>query len=748
MDQLDRYDPDDFDFLGPPFSAPVGRDLLLTIPQEDAVSAALNALGRGTALVLVTGESGSGRTLVAEVLADALRGRNLVVDEIAQLGGLGGTALLRRLAPLLRTAPEWLAPMLAAVASEASAAVPDAAKPDVHAPGLATPRHHRAAPQYAAKGARPPAASEMEPSGPYASRLDASGPAVLHETAQASARLVGSAQAEAPLAVIVDDAGTWPIGSLLLLASLACLPARDGPLLQVVLIGDAGLERRLVPLHRAGSAGGSTAPVSLRIPPLTIRQGQEYLAHRFAAAGGRLERTMSAAAVGEILVRCGGNPGRIDRLTDDCLALTARRRRRIVTPAVVRAVRQPSARRSARLSGPTIYALLGASGGVLAAGAGLGLAVHAWTLDRPTLFGSLPTRRTTALSSLAVSANPDAALLLEASRFGALSPADTASATHGAADRPVAAPVLVPTVPPSAVPPSSIPSAPSPALPVRSAPAPAASPPAPAPLPAWPVTPRVASNLTTVTAQPLLLDPVPPPPILAAPDALPPVVLPLPAPAVPTVVQTGDSAGLPDSASPVLSPPAVWPVPSRIVEAPADAAPRAVVDAPQAGVPQAGAPTPRGVALPFDAPLASSPPTLPSVTVHAPQVAVPHYAESVVMHVARGRDTTSVLLRRIWGQDDATAEALFRSLNPTIDGQGPWPAGTIVTVPHRTRREAALPARPRVEQARLPVSPVPQPHVIQDNPAGQVQSALPYFCRSILPHNGAEDAYTRQVCGH
>ncbi len=747
MDQFERYDPDDFDLLGLPFAVPAGGDLQLMVPQRDVVSAAVDALGRGTALALVTGAAGSGRTIVAAALADALRGHGLVVDEIAQLGGITGTALLHRVAPLLRIAPDRLSQAVAAILPDAAgAAVPHPAGPGLPVPGLAMPglaMPGLAMPGLAISGRRTAASrgaglGVREPESP-----DTSGLEVLRAAAHAGARLAEGAQTEAALAVVVDDAGTWPTESLLVLLSLARLRRGDAPLLQVVLVGDAALERRLAAMRGAGQGGGPSAPVSLRIPPLTLRQGQEYLAHRFAAAGGSLERTVSAAAAREIVVRCAGNPGRIDQLAEDCLVLAAGQRRRMVTPAVVRAACEPSARRGARRSGPVICALLGATGGVLAAGAGLGLAMHAWTPAIPA-------------SSDAAPPGPGASLFAGAGQFG--TPLSTDAVTHGAADRPAGSAGLVPAVPHPAAP-----STPSPVPAARTvlAPVPVVPPPAPVLFPDPPAVPRVAvPEEADVTAQPLLLDPVP--------VAPPRVDVPLLTQAAPVVVQAEGSAGAADLEVPALSLPAAPPVQPRSAQAPGASAPQAVAETAQAETAQAGASVSRGEAPPSGEPRVSPlSAAAPPAVVRSPQagvpqagvpqagmpVAVPQYDGAVVMHSARVRDTASVLLRRIWGHDDAVAEALFRSLNPSVDAQGPWPAGTMVTVPQRTRRargDTAPPPRPRMERVEFPAppsAPRPRSDAIYDNPAGQVQSSVPYFCRSISPQNGAEDAYTRQVCG-
>ncbi|MGI4975890.1 MAG: hypothetical protein ACRYG6_03000 [Janthinobacterium lividum] len=704
MDQTDRYDPDAFDFLGPPFAVPVRGDLLLTIPQEDALSGALNAIGRGVGLVLIAGEAGSGRTLVADALADSLQARDMTVDQIAQLGGPGGGALLARVAPLLGIEPGRLAPALAALVAATRDGGPDVAPEtrEAAARGLA-------AGQAGAGFGTVHAATGV---------IDRDRPGRVAD----GRRLAAEAWPARALAVVVDDAGTWPDEDLLLLVSLAGLRVGDSPLLRAVLIGDAALAQRVAMLRGAaagttGAAGtgqdGSDA-VSLRIPPLTLRQGEEYLAHRIAAAGGSLQRTMSPGAIEEILQRCGGNPGRIDRLADDCLAITARRRRRTVTATVVRTARQaPRPRR--RLSVPVAYALLGVAGGAIAAGTGVALALHGWSQPGSGA-GDVPDRG-------------DPALFAGAGRFGAPDPA-----------------TLPPAPAPRVLPRPYVPDYPAQGF-ARAVPR-SASPPA-----------RLA--LAPAPVAPLL-------PGVGMPSW--PAVPPLPV-AVPSTIRTPGLAVVAGAALPVLpSEPALLPAQGLAAEAelpPAPAASAIVVPPLRAG----SAPTRDAAPAPGPAPsratTATPLPVPPDPPVRLPAVAVPPPAPVrpapsgprdglVVTHVARGHDTTATLLRRIWGADDPTARALFRSLNPGIDAQGPWPSGTVVAVPQRLRGQRSsaptvLPEPPprvaEAPRAREFQAPRSREEAVRDNPAGQQRSGVPYFCRSILPQNGAEDAYTRQVCG-
>lgn len=702
MDQTDRYDPEAFEFLGPPFAVPVRGDLLLTIPQEDALSGALNAIGRGVGLVLIAGEAGSGRTLVADALADSLQARGMAVDQIAQIGGPGGGALLARIAPLLGIAPGRLAPALAALVAATRDGGPD---------GASAARD--AARGLAAGQVRPGVGTVHAVTGV----IDRDRPGRVPD----GRRLAAEARPARALAVVVDDAGTWPDEDLLLLVSLAGLRVGDAPLLRAVLIGDAALAQRVATLRGAaaettGAAGsgqdGSDA-VSLRIPPLTLRQGEEYLAHRIAAAGGSLQRTMSPGAIEEILLRCGGNPGRIDRLADDCLAITARRRRRTVTAAAVRTARQ-APRQRRRLSVPVAYALLGVVGGAIAAGTGVALALHGWSQPGSGA-GEAPVRG-------------DPALFAGAGRFGAPDPA-----------------TLPPAPAPRVLPQPYVPdypaqgfagAAPRPALPpapptrLALAPAPVAPLVPGVGVPSWPAVPQLPVAVPSTIRTPGLA--------VVAGAALP--VLP-PAPSLPHAPGPAAEAEVP-AASAIVAPPLGAEVPAT-----QDAAPASAPAPPRATT---ATPLPMPPDLPARMPAAAVPPPAPSRQAPSgPRDGL------VVMHVARGHDTTATLLRRIWGADDPTARALFRSLNPGIDAQGPWPSGTVVTVPQRLRGQRSSaptvlpepPLVPHATRAREPQAPRSREDAVRDNPAGQQQSGAPYFCRSILPQNGAEDAYTRQVCG-
>lgn len=635
MDQVDRYDPDAFDFLGPPFAAPVGGDLLLTVPQENVLSATLAAFGRGSGLVLIAGDAGSGRTLLADAITDSLCARGLVVDQIAQTGGLGSGALLARLVPRLGIARERLAPVLTALAATARGVGQDGAGPrGTLAAGWGDAGN---------AGWSDAAVIDREWSG----AAPDPGPA---GTGRASAQ-----QASA-LAVVVDDAGTWSEADLLLLASLAGLGIREAPLLQAVLIGDAALERQFGALCEAVDREGGGEAVSLRISPLTLRQGEEYLAQRFAAAGGSLQRTMSPGAVGEILLRCGGNPGRIDQLADDCLAVTARRRRRYVTATVVRTARQvPRTRR--RLSGPAAYALLGAAGGVLAAGAGVALLLSGWTRPLPA-----PSR-------------DDAALFAGTGRFAAPVPPPASVAALPAAPRPYTwdypAQGFARTVPPLVVEPQlQVPQPRALQPPVALA----AAPPAPVSqattFPDAPALPGIVPAEVEAAAVSIVLLPI-----------LSPRVTLVPAPVAPLLAAAEPPPLL--ATLPVLPPVPDWPAQVEIAVAPDNA--------PGQGVPSSArglSTTEATQAHAADAPALPVPLRLGLAPRVSPAIQPPTARRDgpVVMHVARRRDTASSLLR--------------------VKGE-----------------------------------------VMHDNPAGQAPSDVPYFCRSISPQNGAEEAYTRQVCG-
>lgn len=222
--------------------APPLGTLLLTAPQHDVVEATLGAFRRGVSLVVITGDPGSGRSLVADLVAEVLLGEGARVDRGQPPSGLGQEVLLAHAASLLRLDPALLA----------RAVLPPA--PVMVAPGLL--------------------------------------------------RVV---------AMVVDDADAWPADALRMLLSVARVRLVDGPLLHVVLMGQASLLRPVL------SAEALPAHASLRIAPLSPAQGREYLARHLAAMpfpGARL----SARAADDILAQAGGSPGRIDALVRSCLA--------------------------------------------------------------------------------------------------------------------------------------------------------------------------------------------------------------------------------------------------------------------------------------------------------------------------------------------------------------------------------------------------------------------------------------------
>ncbi len=241
---MDQYDRPDCAEVDPRIDAEAAsiRAAPLTAPQHDVVEAALGAVRRGLSLVVVTGDPGSGRSVVADHVAEALLGQGLRVDRGLPPDSRAPEALLARAASLLDLDPALLA----------RAALPPA-------------------PVMVAAGFVP------------------------------------------VVAMVVDDADAWPAGALRMLLDLARVRLVDRPLLHVILLGQAASLRPVL------SAETLPAYASLRIVPLSLAQGREYLARHLAAispAGASL----SAPVADDILTRAGGNPGRIDTLVRSCLA--------------------------------------------------------------------------------------------------------------------------------------------------------------------------------------------------------------------------------------------------------------------------------------------------------------------------------------------------------------------------------------------------------------------------------------------
>lgn len=137
-------------------------------------------------------------------------------------------------------------------------------------------------------------------------------PAFLARAALPPAPVIVATGPVRAVAIVVDNADAWPAGVLRMLLGLVRVRLVDGPLLHVILLGQATslrpmLSREILPAH-----------ASLRIVPLSLAQGREYLGRHLAAippAGASL----SAQAANDILARAGGSPGRINALVCSCL---------------------------------------------------------------------------------------------------------------------------------------------------------------------------------------------------------------------------------------------------------------------------------------------------------------------------------------------------------------------------------------------------------------------------------------------
>ncbi len=591
-------------------------DVLLTIPQEDAVVATLNAIEHHAALVTITAESGAGKTVVADAIADGLRERGMAAVRVRRPPRPTRMALLAQLAASLEIDPNLLA------------RAPD----------------------------------------------------------PAAARLVGNARPGLPLAFILDDADFWPleaVQSFALLTGGRPAGEQGRGSLHAILLGSAQL--------RAQIQASARDALFLTIPPLTLRQAREYIARRFAMHGG-IRRRMSLLAVDEVLLRAGGNPRRIDHLTDDCLALAGVERGRLVTPATVHfATRAARLALFVRLRGAMPVLLAGAAGTALAvAGLVLGLGGPS-RVNSPApgagLIGTLSPPAIQAPADSVPAAPPSSPL--DASSQGAAPSNGTGTPS----------PIPTPSVGDQALTSPSIPRADPFATPIS-------------PVTTLPVPDGSGSNAPALAALPL-------PPGMMAMSALSLVAAPgaasVTAP-VPRPIGSRIELAIPD-----VAPARIPPMPASPdiqVLAASNADPRSSIEQPTEG--SVGD---------------VSPPPLPPARLSSRQAR--GYDGPVLMHRAVGGETMSRLLVRIFGRNDAAAQALFRTLNPGIDSPGPWPRGVVVAVPVGLRRN-------RSSQPRLAPEPGPE---ARDNPVGETRSSLPYFCRSISPQNSAENDYTRQVCG-
>jgi len=135
--------------------------------------------------------------------------------------------------------------------------------------------------------------------------------------------------------LLVDEAHRLGLDALTRLRKLAAVRVEGRAALHVVLVG------RFAPpaveeLHRLGRPLNINPPV--HVEPLEYTDTRDYILGRLRLAGGTGRPVFDANTIAEIHARCGGNPGRINRLCGHILLQLFMEGRSDANAAVVRAV--------------------------------------------------------------------------------------------------------------------------------------------------------------------------------------------------------------------------------------------------------------------------------------------------------------------------------------------------------------------------------------------------------------------------
>ena len=148
--------------------------------------------------------------------------------------------------------------------------------------------------------------------------------------------LVQRFRAERNVALIIDEAQNMPVETLEQLRMLSNLETAKEKLLQIVLVGQPELDRKLA-LDSLRQLKQRIA-VRTAIQPLTREESRDYLRHRIEQAGGRLEEAFAPAAMNAI-IKCGkGIPRTLNIIAGNALLAGFGSQQRPVPARIIREV--------------------------------------------------------------------------------------------------------------------------------------------------------------------------------------------------------------------------------------------------------------------------------------------------------------------------------------------------------------------------------------------------------------------------
>lgn len=149
-------------------------------------------------------------------------------------------------------------------------------------------------------------------------------------------RLIEAYKRDENVALIIDEAQNMPVETLEKLRMLSNLETTADKLIQIVLVGQPELERKLE-LHQLRQLRQRLA-VRARVKALSPAESREYIQHRLTQAGAAREDIFSPGAIRAIVRYARGNPRIINVAADNALIAGFGNQASSVTRRIVREV--------------------------------------------------------------------------------------------------------------------------------------------------------------------------------------------------------------------------------------------------------------------------------------------------------------------------------------------------------------------------------------------------------------------------
>ena len=196
------------------------------------------------------------------------------------------------------------------------------------------------------------------------SEADRSAPRMLESLQR---RLIQEYREKHNIALLIDEAQNMPVETLEKLRMLSNLETTSDKLLQIVLIGQPELEKKLG-LHALRQLNQRIA-VRTKVRALHFKESEAYIQHRLSLAGCLRPDVFTPGAVRKIAQRAKGNPRVLNILCDNCLITGFGYQTETITPRIVMEVERDVLGR--KCNPLWRWATVAACMVILAAGAGI-----------------------------------------------------------------------------------------------------------------------------------------------------------------------------------------------------------------------------------------------------------------------------------------------------------------------------------------------------------------------------------------